>query len=343
MIWLTWRQFRAQAIVTAAALALAVTVLAVSGVQFANTFHATLAGCQAHGTCGQLASGFLNALKGSGYGVIGQITIALSYAVPGLIGVFWGAPLITREIETGTFRLVWTQSVMRSRWLAVKVGLIGLVALATAGLLSLMASWWMNPIYQASATASGADSAVGRLAPAVFGANGVAPIGYAAFGFALGLTLGVVIRRTIPAMAATLAVFAGIQFAWPRWIRPHLMTPLRSTSPLDLGKINTLLMDQSGHMYVTASASKPGAWILANQTIDPSGHPFTGPATSACLNQGVSACNASIARLHLRSAITYQPASRYWDFQLYETAIFLVVAVTLACFCYWWVSRRRLS
>ena len=77
MMWLTWRQFRAQAIATAAGLVLVVIVLAVSGVQFADKFHATIAGCQTHGSCGQLASGFLNALKGSGYGVIGQIAVVL--------------------------------------------------------------------------------------------------------------------------------------------------------------------------------------------------------------------------------------------------------------------------
>src|SRR5438552_3063385 len=128
MIWLTWRQFRVQAIATGAGLVLVVIVLTVSGVQLADKFHATIAGCQAHGTCGQLASGFLNTVSGSGYGLIGQIAVALTYAVPGLIGVFWGAPLITREIETGTFRLAWTQSVMTRRWLTVKVGLIGLAA-----------------------------------------------------------------------------------------------------------------------------------------------------------------------------------------------------------------------
>ena len=89
MIWLTWRQFRAQAIAAAAAFILAVTVLAVSGIQLADEFHATIAGCQGHGSCGQLAVGFLNAFKGSGYGVIGQIAVALIYAVPGLIGIFW--------------------------------------------------------------------------------------------------------------------------------------------------------------------------------------------------------------------------------------------------------------
>ena len=175
---------------------------------------------------------------------------------------------------------------MRSRWLAVKVGSIGLVALASAGLLSLMASWWMTPLYQATAKAN-SDSGVDRLAPAVFGANGIVPIGYAAFGFALGLAFGVLIRRSIPAMAATLAVFAGIQVAWPRWIRPHLMSPLHATAPLNLSKIDELAIDTQRHMYVQASASRPGAWVLANQTIDPAGHLFTGPATKACLNQGI--------------------------------------------------------
>ena len=52
---------------------------------------------------------------------------------PALIGIFWGAPLVTRELEAGTFRLAWNQSVTRARWMAVKLGLIGLAAMATAG------------------------------------------------------------------------------------------------------------------------------------------------------------------------------------------------------------------
>ena len=42
--------------------------------------------------------------------------------MPALIGAFWGAPLITREFEAGTFRLAWNQSVTRARWLAIKLG-----------------------------------------------------------------------------------------------------------------------------------------------------------------------------------------------------------------------------
>ena len=95
-------------------------------------------------------------------------------------------------------------------------------------------------------------------------------------------------------------------------------------------------------MIVQAAANKPGAWILSNQSIDTAGHAFTGPPTAACLSQTNSfqACQASVARLHLRQLVTYQPASRFWALQWYETAIFLAAAVALAGICFWWVSRR---
>jgi len=45
---------------------------------------------------------------------------AQALATPALLGIFWGAPLIARELETGTCRLAWNQSVTRTRWLTVK-------------------------------------------------------------------------------------------------------------------------------------------------------------------------------------------------------------------------------
>jgi hypothetical protein len=199
MMWLTWRQFRAQAIVAAGGLAVTAIVLAVSGVQLADRFSASgVVGCHPHGSCEQLASNFLGALQDSGYQVVFTLAIGLIYAVPALIGVFWGAPMITREIETGTFRLAWTQSVTRTRWLAVKVGLAGLIAVATAGLLSVMLGWWANPVYLASAKAGARSTTYTRFLPELFGVSGIAPIGYAAFAFAIGMTFGVLIRRPPP-------------------------------------------------------------------------------------------------------------------------------------------------
>jgi len=63
-----------------------------------------------------------------------------------------------------------------------------------------------------------------------FDAHGITPLGYAAFAFTLGVTSGVLIRRAIPAMAITLAIFAAVQVAMPLWIRPHLFPPDHTTS-----------------------------------------------------------------------------------------------------------------
>ena len=57
----------------------------------------------------------------------------------------------------------------------------------------------------------------------MFDARGIVPIGYAAFAFALGVTVGMLVRRTVPAMAITLAVFVAVQVAMPLLVRAHLM------------------------------------------------------------------------------------------------------------------------
>jgi transposase len=117
--------------------------------------------------------------------------------LPALIGLFWGAPLITRELEAGTHRLVWNQTITRTRWLAVKLGLTGLATITAAGLGSLAVTWWSSPIDKT------ATNDFPRMGPLLFDARGVVPIGYAAFAFALGVTVGMLVRRTLPAMAIT--------------------------------------------------------------------------------------------------------------------------------------------
>jgi hypothetical protein len=349
MIWLTWRQFRVQAWVALAALAAAAIALAVTGPHLASLYSTSgIPACHAHGDCAKLATSFVNQLKSDDtYRILFDLSIGLLFAVPAVIGVFWGAPLITRELEAGTFRLAWSQSVTRVRWIAVKLGLIGLASMAAAGLFSLMVTWWTSPIERAAPLIDPAQSGgiFPRLAPVLFDARGIAPIGYAAFAFALGVTVGLLSRRTVPAMAITLAIFAAVQVAMPLWVRPHLIAPVHATTALNTANIDLLETSNDGRMTVTAAVSKPGAWILSNQTIKPSGQVFTGPATPACLSSTdtFQACQASLGRLHLRQQVIYQPASRYWALQWYETAIFLIAALALAGFCFWWVRRRRLS
>ncbi len=339
MIWLSWRQFRVQAIVAGAALVAVAIALSVTGPHLASLFDSSgLATCRTG--CGTDASNFINQVQGSTTELIFYAGIVLLYAVPALIGIFWGAPLVARELESGTFRLAWNQSVPRTGWIAVKLCLIGLATMATTGLLSLMISWWASPFYQA---AQQAGHSLRRLAPPLFGATGIAPVGYAAFAFALGVTAGALIRRTLPAMAVTLVIFVAVQILMPTLIQPHLIPPVQVTAPFNANANNQMMMTSSGSMTLQGNFSLPGAWVLSNKTISPSGHVFTGPATSACLSNSAppQQCSNYLNSLHLRQLVTYQPASRFWPLQWLETAIYLVLAAGLGALCIWRIRRRR--
>jgi ABC-type transport system involved in multi-copper enzyme maturation permease subunit len=345
MIWLTWRQFRAQAWAALATLAVLGIAFAITGPHLASLYDSSgIPTCQAHGDCGTLASNFMAELSKADV-VLYFLGVAALYVMPAVIGIFWGAPLVTRELEADTLKLTWNQSVTRTRWIAVKLGLIGLASMAAAGLFSLMMAWWASPINQANGlnASRNGSSSLNRLSPLLFGASGIAPLGYAAFAFILGVTAGVLIRRTLPAMAVTLAVFAAIQVVMPNAVRPHLIAPRHITVALSSAAIDELSVRQNGHITVVGAVNIPGAWILSNQTITAAGRAYTGPAPQSCQTPNFQACQASLARLHLRHTVTYQPASRYWAFQWYETAIFLAAALVLAGFCVWWIRRRRLS
>ena len=140
MIRFTWMQFRLQALIALGGLALAAVVLLLTGPNLVHLYATTVAACSAHNNCPSATSAVIS--KGDRVGIVLRVVIE---AVPALIGLFWGAPLVARELETGTFRLAWTQ-VTRTRWIAIKLGLLGLVSMAVAGILSLMATWWSSPL-----------------------------------------------------------------------------------------------------------------------------------------------------------------------------------------------------
>jgi ABC-type transport system involved in multi-copper enzyme maturation permease subunit len=345
MIWLTWRQFRAQAITTAAILAALAIVLAVTGPGLVTRYDQIgLPSC--HSTCTALAGKFINELEFGAYGKLFYAGLVVMYLVPALIGIFWGAPLISREFETGSFRLAWNQSVTRTRWVLAKLSIIGLAAVVAAGLLSLAITWWASPIEQALSDGQ-AGSHFLPLSPLVFGARGVAPLGYATFAFVLGVTAGVLIRRTVPAMAVTLVIFAGVQILMPTLVRPHLIAPLQATAPFNANTANDLMITSNANgpatMFVQGNLSRPDAWILSNQTITPSGRVFDGPPGRACTGSSstAQACNNWLNSLHLRQLITYQPESRFWPLQGAETGIYLVLAAGLGALCTWQIRRRR--
>lgn len=345
MMWLTWRQFRWQAIVASSALAAVAIVLAATGPHLAALYdNAGLASCRAG--CGSLASTYINQLKGSLSTALFYASIAAMYLAPALMGIFWGAPLIAREIEAGTLRLAWNQSITRTRWTIVKLGLVGLAAMATAGLLSLIIGWWASPIDLALSYGT-QNSPIGfnRLSPVMFAARGVAPLGYAAFAFALGVTLGVALRRTLPAMAITVVLFAACQVLVPVFVRPNIISPVRVTAPLDVATASITIQSaqgaSTGNIAVTGNFGPPGAWILSDQAITRSGRVLT-VVPKQCLGGGsFQPCNNWLDSLRLRQLVTYQPASRFWPLQWLEAAIYLAAAGFLGWICIWLIHRRR--
>ncbi|MGD0066232.1 MAG: ABC transporter permease [Streptosporangiaceae bacterium] len=338
MTWLTWRQFRAQAISAAAALAAFAILLAATGPHLASLYAASgITGCHG-GSCAQLASTFLQQLNAAGtYWVLYLLGVMIILLTPAVIGLFWGAPLIARELETGTSALAWNQSVTRTRWLAVKLTFTGLAAMAVAEGMSLMQAWWAAPIGRAVGHGgSGSNLAMGRFTSVVFATHGITPLGYAAFGFTLGATVGALIRRTVPAMAVTLVIFAVLQVAMPLWIRPHLL-PARHTI-VSVTSLDSLRPENL--------PGQPGAWLLSSETVNDAGQLVTS-APAACPpppvtkgQNGEGGYLDCLASHGIQEAISYQPASRYWAFQWTETAIYLALALALAGYCFRRLSRR---
>jgi ABC-type transport system involved in multi-copper enzyme maturation permease subunit len=345
MIWLTWRQSRGGVLTMAALLAALAVILGVTGPSLAHDYSAGLAACGSGGDC----SAFLDQFFDDNFAPFLAVT-AVMLVLPALIGVFWGAPLISRELEAGTHRLVWNQSITRTRWLAVKLGLTGLAAMTAAGLGSLAVSWWASPI----------DSAADfpRMEPLSFAARGIVPVGYTVFAFALGVTVGMLVRHTLPAMAITLAVFVAVQIAVPLMVRPHLLSPTRSTIEITPSNVTGFVTGPDG-LEASAKAAPDDGWVLSSHIVDPSGHAVdsislpshSGPCAPSSTAPGeevtgpendpqVAACLTELRRLGYRVQATYHSSSRFWPFQWYETGIYTALALGLAGFSAWWIRRR---
>jgi len=352
MIRLSMLQLRVQAITAAVALVAFAVLLAATGPHLASLYAASgLRGCQPV-SCGRLASSFLQrANSASPYAAVYQLSIILIALTPAVTGLFWGAPLLARELETGTFALVWSQSVTRARWLAVKLTVGGLAAMAVTEALSLLFAWWAAPLGQAAGLGgSGSGLAMNQYNPLAFVTHGITPLGYAAFAFALGVTAGALIRRTVPAMAVTLAIFAALQIAMPLWIRPNLFPASHTTMAINFNDTTlNLYTASSPHAFTYTVAAddglpgQPEAWIRSSGAADAAGHPVSRFVPSACLpaasssGPGPGLANCLTSR-GIRIAVTYQPASRYWPLQWTETGIYLVLSLVLAGYCF-----RRLS
>jgi ABC-type transport system involved in multi-copper enzyme maturation permease subunit len=342
VIWLTWRQFRTQALASLVVLAAATIWLLITGLNMHHAYGVDLTSCRPQGNCAAVLNPF-----SQGYNSELHLAEILALAAPGLIGIFWGAPLIGHELETGTHQLAWNQSVTRTRWLAVKiVGLVA-VAVAVAALLSYLLTWWAGPL----------DHITGnRFAATTFATRDLVPLGYAAFAFMLGTTAGLLLRRTIPAMAVTLALFAGIQILMPAVVRPNLLSSTTVTFAVDRAtgsKVGGFYTQGGGaRMYLAGLPVPRGAWVTSAPPIETAtdrvvaAHthltcfPQTAPETKS---GGIDADQilGCLTPYDLHEAVTYQPVSHYWPLQWYETGIFLALASALSGLCFWQIRRRQ--
>jgi ABC-type transport system involved in multi-copper enzyme maturation permease subunit len=331
MAGVIWRQHRYALLGVVALLGVLALYLAVAGTSMHHAYATALACRPASAyTCQNQVIDFNTA-----YAPTAQMVGILLMAVPMLIGAFVGAPVLARELETGTFRYAWTQGFGRQRWTLAKLVPLAVLVTAAAGLFSLLFSWYYQPLF--------ADGMSIALDPKLFGVRGVAFAAWTLAAFAIGALAGMLIRRVVSAIAVTLAVCLALSFAAGLYLRPHYMTPL------------------TGRNLVSAPAS---AWILngwwtrggttvSQAAIEQIETPLFRQVVTATVPKNV---NSDDVKFYKGSAdtqvrdylfrdgytqwISYQPASRFWPFQWIEGGWLLALSVALIAATVWLVRRR---
>jgi hypothetical protein len=325
MAWVTWRQHQLTMAGVVALMGAAAAYLLITGLQM-HAAYTAVTGCRPAGSviCQQAADSFLNTYAPSEGWVLGVMQV-----IPALVGAFAGAPLLARELETGTYRYAWTQGFGRARWTVAKLVLLAVAVTLAAGAFSALVSWYIQPIF-------GAGDNNGPLYPTLFDLLGVALAAWTLTAFAIGVLAGFLIRRVIPAMFATLAAWVGLAFLTGLFLRPNYEAPVVTGNPAI-----------PAHAWVISEGwfqgGKPASLDMLNSTLarvdvravtpelfQP------GPATPANLGDPV----LYLIRHGYSQLTTYQPAGRFWAFQLIEGGWLLGLSVLLIGTAVWLVRRR---
>lgn len=203
------------------------------------------------------------------------------------------------------------------RWATAKLALLAAALTGAAAAFSLLFSWYYHPFF--------AEHLAGVLAPQLFDLRGVAFAAWTLAAFAIGAFAGVVIRRTVPAMTASLAAWTGLDLASVLYLRKHYEAPftIKSFSP------------------------DPGnSWVVSQWWQGPNGH-HASQSTIRTLAQQAGARGATqqglqqwFARHGYWQWSSYQPESRFWHFQLIEGGWLLAVSLLLIAATVWLVRRR---
>jgi hypothetical protein len=312
MVWVTWRQHRVPMLVTVAFVVVFGTFLLV---------HAT-------GTDPTLFSDDdRRYLLENRFGDVGWL-LRYAGAVPALVGMFLGAPLLALEYERGTYQLAWTQSMPRRAWLGVKLATLGAVVTATGLVFGLVMYVWQGKFETLRA-----HTRLGQ--QELFVVTGIVPAAWWLFAFAVGVAAGAVFRRFLPAAAATLAVFLLVYIGVVvSNARLHYATPVRTE------RTAAAVPDEEPGLINTSGGAgdwlPPGSQLVAAGWTNHAGVPLSSDEMRACVS--TSNYLACMRDKDYRMYADYHPADRYWRFQLTEAGLLLAASVALGAFTW-----RRIS
>jgi hypothetical protein len=307
MVWVSWRQHRFALGGMATLLGALALYLWLTGLQLHHSFAAA---------CHPASSLDCTVNFTGRYAITAVIVSIFLQAVPVLIGAFVGGPVLAREMESGTYRYAWTQGFGRWRWALGKLVLLAVAVTAAAGAFSLLFSWYNQPFV-----------AVGYAIPfstRVFDLLGVAFAAWTLAAFAIGALAGMLIRRVVPTIAVTLAVYAGLAFATAVYLRQHYLAAL----------LTSKLNPPASAWIVSQWYTKAGRYAF----------PARGSQLVSALQRFCPSANSSPAQCLTQHGYTqwvsYQPGSRFWSFQWIEAGWLLALSAVLIAIAVWLVRRR---
>jgi len=327
MAWVTWRQHRFALAGVAALLGALAVWLWIAGLQL---HHAYTAATTCHPASSPACADLVTSFNGMG-GILANGFIL--QAVPALIGAFAGAPVLAREMEAGTFRYAWTQGFGRWRWTLAKLVPLAVTVAAAAGAVSVLVSWYYQP-YLAPGNQALSLTEWSPLAAGLFTLRGIAFAAWTLAAFAIGALAGMLIRRVVPAMAATLAAYTGLAFAAGLYLRQHYLIPLVARN----------LFNPPGNAFIASQWwTKGGNFAFAGRPPINLMMQFCPPSAVGAVGPGKPS-PGTLWRCFAQHGYTqwtsYQPASRFWPFQWIEGGWLLALSVLLIAVTIWLVRRR---
>lgn len=319
--WVAWRRYRAAFVTITALLAAATVVLVIRGEHMRHAY----AALQACTPVRSARCGFVFTTFQDTYANLGPIG-GLFVFVPGLIGTFTGAPLLARELETGTFRFAWTQGAGRMRWLIALMvpGAVGAAAIGAA--FGAIFTWYYHPL-----TAGGF---VPRQNGSIFPVTGLAIAGWALLAYSVGILAGVLGRRVLPAVVVTLLVWTGLAFTASHLRQYDYQAPI-STSRMQIATRDL----QVENWWTFHGARISNARL--DQVLQAAGAPsIDGGSVRVAPGQTATDPVSYLLQHGYTQWTSYQPDSRYWTFQGIEFGWLAVMSVLLLATATWLVRRR---